>query len=376
MRMLLLSSIFLFVSQATAQTKIPTFFTVVAQNFDKWDANKDGVISREETDDLVPKRSIQGVAAAALASLHLMQNNKKIDLPPVTRQYLQEQVARDGKPGQPDFQRRYVNAWNKIKSSTRSLISGNITLESMHQGRMGDCYLIAPLGAMVARNAGQVRGMFVESPGSGYGVRFADGHLVNVAPLSDTELAITGTTEGHGLWLGVLEKAISAAKREEVDDMKETDSVAGAIGRGGSIARYIPLLTGHKGKVINFHEKNSPPRAAEAKVKVNLTELRNELRQAMEDKRIVCCSTTTESGVPGLSSRHAYALLKYDAASDVVHLWNPHGNKFVPKGPAGLANGYPTVDGKFTVPVSQFVKAFRSVTLETPVKATFQNTRK
>lgn len=174
----------------------------------------------------------------------------------------------------------------------------------------------------------------------------------------------------------MLEKAISAAKRDEMDDMKDTDSVAGAIGRGGSTARFLPLLTGHKSKVIRFHEKGSSPKATEAKVKVNLKELRLALNEAMANKRIVCASTTTETGVPGLASRHAYAVLRFDAANDLVYLWNPHGNKFVPKGAPGLANGYSTADGKFTMPLQDFVKAFRAVTLETNQPAVFQSGKK
>lgn len=68
--------------------------------------------------------------------------------------------------------------------------------------------------------------------------------------------------------------------------------------------------------------------------------------------------------MPGLNSHHAYAVLSFDASKDVVQVWNPHGNKFVPKGPAGLTNGYPTTDGKFTMSLQDFVKAFRSISYE------------
>jgi hypothetical protein len=61
---------------------------------------------------------------------------------------------------------------------------------------------------------------------------------------------------------------------------------------------------------------------------------------------------------------HAHAVVGYDSATRKVRLWNPHGNKFTPKGPAGLANGYPTEDGFFTMPLADFVVTFRSVYAE------------
>jgi len=359
-----------------AQSKPPTFFAVVQSQFDKWDANKDGVLSKDETDDLVVDANVKGQAAAAIASLQMIQNSKKFELPPVTRSYLQTQAAVDGKPGQPDFQRRYVNALNKINKSSRVLFAGAINLEDMHQGRLGDCYLIAPLGSLVHRDPNSIKKMFVKQSGTGHVVRFADGHTVTVPILTDAEVALTGTTEGHGLWLAVLEKAISLAKKQENSSANDPDSVAGSIGRGGSTLRFIPLLTGHRGKSLAFHEKGSPLKASEAKVRVKLPDVRQTLIKAMAEKHLVCCSTTTETGVPGLSPRHAYAVLGFDASRDVVSIWNPHGNKFVPKGPAGLTNGFPTNDGKFTMTLAEFVKAFRSMSYEGSEAASYTGSPK
>lgn len=371
MRLLLTALVLSLPALAQAQSRPPSFFTVIGAQFDKWDVNHDGVLSKEETDNLVVDPSIKGNAAAALVAVHSLQNSKKLNLPPITRSYLQEQAGINGKTGQPDFQRRYINALNKIQNSTRNVFAGSVNLETMHQGRLGDCYLIAPLGSLVHRNPDLIKKMFAGKTREGYLIRFADGHTVTVPPLTDAEVALTGTTEGNGLWLAVLEKAISLAKKQEVTEIRDKDSVAGAIGQGGSTMRFIPLLTGHQGRSMGFHQKDSPPRASEAVVKVNLVELRQTLTQAMNDKRMVCCSTPQETGVPGLTPRHAYAVLNYDAARDVVYLWNPHGNKFIPKGPAGLTHGYPTTDGKFSMSLVEFVKAFRSMSYEGTAMASY-----
>lgn len=42
-------------------------------------------------------------------------------------------------------------------------------------------------------------------------------------------------------------------------------------------------------------------------------------------------------------------------------VFNPWGNNFTPKGAPGLANGYPTKLGLFTVPLDQFQQAFTGI---------------
>lgn len=51
---------------------------------------------------------------------------------------------------------------------------------------------------------------------------------------------------------------------------------------------------------------------------------------------------------------HAYAVLNYDEAKDLITLWNPHGNNFKPMGPEGFINGYETKGGVFTLSSKDF----------------------
>ncbi len=111
-------------------------------------------------------------------------------------------------------------------------------------------------------------------------------------------------------------------------------------------------------------------------MKVKLPDVKQTLVKAMADHRMVCCSTSKDTGVPGLNSHHAYAVLSFDAAKDIVYLWNPHGNKFVPKGPGGLTNGFSTTDGKFSMTLAEFVKAFRSMSFEGAETASYKGAKK
>ena len=46
-------------------------------------------------------------------------------------------------------------------------------------------------------------------------------------------------------------------------------------------------------------------------------------------------------------------------------IFNPWGNHFTPKGPPGLANGYPTEHGQFTVPLDHLMQFVTQLVYET-----------
>ena len=59
--------------------------------------------------------------------------------------------------------------------------------------------------------------------------------------------------------------------------------------------------------------------------------------------------------------------------NDSVTFWNPFGNKYVPRGPAGLEHGYPTSYGRFVCPLPEAVQWFGSFSCETDEPATTVN---
>jgi len=68
-----------------------------------------------------------------------------------------------------------------------------------------------------------------------------------------------------------------------------------------------------------------------------------------------------------LNGNHAYAVTGYDPKADRIALWNPHGQTFSPKGTPGLQNGYPTKEGRFTMPLTDFMQAFAGLAFETNI---------
>jgi hypothetical protein len=301
----------------------------------------------------------------------------------------------------PDFAARFKNCMDRIEKTDRSLFAGNLepTIEHCHQGPLGDCFFVSVVGAAVKHDAAGLRKMIKERPaseGSGYTVKFGTGREVTVSPLTDAEIAISSTTQDkggdEGLWLAVLEKAFGTSRLEDMPNRYETESATDAIAKGGNTATSIRLLTGHTTERIALKRrarmawmeqydvnKRLLPPPANSRVVMQTVEAPEKLAKKVREKvpaalkagKIVATGTSEEKQPPGISGKHAYAVLAYDGNKDTLTLWNPHGNTFSPRGgkEPGLSSGYPTKAGVFELPVGEFVRIFNGVTIETEKEA-------
>ena len=115
------------------------------------------------------------------------------------------------------------------------------------------------------------------------------------------------------------------------------------IGVGGSPHTPLGFLTGHTTERLGcegFLKTDLSPADRAAK----LDEIRDKLVAAQKAGKLIVGGTADIGGpqvkVPGLYYNHSYAVLNYGRATDTVTFWNPMGNRFTPKGPPGLADGY------------------------------------
>lgn len=375
--LILLASINLALPPAVSAQAKPTaameFVEQVEKHFKAWDKDGDGKLSSKEIDDLVDEPQIKGKAAAAVAALKRADRAKKTaPLPPFTREYFQNYAKMKGPDKQtvPDFGGMYSSSLRRIEKANRELfVSEMPRLETMHQGRLGDCYFLAPVGAALHRSPDVIKTMFAKQSDGSIEVRFAGGRKVRVRPVTDAELGLTSSTNGDGIWLNTLEKAFGQSRNERLSSDQHKDSVTDLIANGGSSRPVIELLTGHQAKGVSLRPKDKEKSLTEAEITAKLSVLRPILQTAMKDKRLVCCGTsgTSESDmkVPGIAGKHAYAVLGYDPIKDEIQLWNPHGNTFTPKGTIGLQHGYGTKAGRFSMPLKDFVQAFAGLSYET-----------
>jgi thiol-disulfide isomerase/thioredoxin len=339
------------------------FIKAVSAGFLTWDKDHDQTLSLDELDAAIENPANKGQAAAALAALKRAARSTNYTLPALTLANICQLARNPPATNQPDLHGMYNSCLKRITGVTNhELFASSLPqLSTVRQGRMGDCFCLAPLGAMIHRDPREVASLFSVQADGRVRVEFGGG-AVSVAPPTDAELAMTAGNSHDGVWVNLYEKAIGEVRNDQRAPDKRSDLAIDAIANGGSEGRIMSYLTGRRvtGSGFKFAKDAATTPAARA---TQLDELRQKLVAATSQKRLMACGTQKPT-TPGLTPKHAYAVLDYDAQTDSVELWNPHGNNFKPKGPPGLSNGYPTKNGFFTVPVAELVQQFSGMSFE------------
>jgi hypothetical protein len=356
------------------------FASQVTAHFVAWDKDKDGVFSKAEVDAAMADPEIVGTEAAAIVSIKRAVRTKTYQLPPLTSQALQQLASAKPAKGKPDFEGMYKAAFNRLPKDNKALFTaGTPKLDVVRQGKLGDCFCLAPLGAMLARNPQDVAALFQRQPDNTYKVQI--GHQsVSVAAPTEAEIVLSASTQQTGMWVNLYEKAVGTIRLKPTKTAgtetsspsattvaaSVTDATASpmdAVGRGGSAGTMLSMLTGHK--IIRLScsfaksDKTTPAERDE-----KLGKIREQLTLAQKERRLMTTGTTRPK-TPGITPNHAYAVLGYDAKTDTIQLWNPHGDNFTPKGIAGLEYGYPRKAGVFSMPLTDFVSQFAGLAFET-----------
>ena len=343
------------------------FLAVVSARFATWDADRNGELSAAELDTLVIDPKITGPDAAAVGALRRAARGSRT-MPAVTSltlDHIREVAAAEPQKGQVNLPAMFAFGVKRIASTSRTLFGeaegGQPRLETIHQGKLGNCFCLAPLGALVHARPQVVASMFKTQPDGSCDVVLGK-QTVRVAPPTDSELAFIASNEQHGLWVNLYEKAVAQARNEMKPEAERSAAAIEVLARGGSAGTMLAFITGHE--IVRFSCKwakdaKTPPTEQEARLK----ELRGLLGAAVSEKRLMTCGTTTTT-TPGVTPNHAYAVLGFDAATERLRLWNPHGGSFKPRGEPGLQFGYPMADGVFEIPLLDFVKQFSGLAFE------------
>jgi len=366
--LLLLAFIAIFPGNLHAESSPP--LQVALSAFASWDADLDGTLTPAELDTAIASPATQGENAAAAVALLRISRIKSQTVKDFTRSSLSElapslrfEDPRDAEEttaqAVPDprsnFERYYAAALKKITTSPRALFTGPPSLENFRQGRLGTCFSLAPLTALTYADPEAVPRLFTVSTDDGaVTVTFGQDNTVTVAPLTDGEIALGTDTGGNGLWAATYEKAVGELRRTSANTTNSTPYAVAT--RGGSAGTMLSVLTGRA--IERFSCKAWLPAAntPEPELAKKLDELRALLRVATAEKRLMTAGTSNKTRkVPSLSQNHAYAVLGYDATTDLITIRDPHGQNFAPKDEPGLEHGYLVRAGIFQVPVPEAV---------------------
>ena len=339
--------------------------SVLERYFVAWDADRDGALSVDEINRLLGDAGVRGEAAAAVATLkRASRTRRKEPLPAFTLPYLR-QLALAPVPAKdlPNLPAMFGGSLKRIAQAKRDLFAPEgPRLETIRQGRMGNCFSLAPLAALARERPEFIREQMIRPLEDGhYLVRLGKREMRVAAP-TDTEIALSSENEDGSLWVNVYEKAAGEAHNEQKPPEKREATGLDALNRGGSAGAQLAFITGHEMVRVSCRFAKQKDLSPEAFDK-HLADLRAALTAATRERRLMTCGTL-KTTIPGITPNHAYAILGYDAATDLIQLWNPHGDTLEVKGPPGPQNGYPMRDGVFEMPLTVFVREFAGTAYE------------
>jgi hypothetical protein len=342
--------------------------------FSRWDRNHDGSLDAKEINALIENPQVRGNEAAAVVGIRRILPTPEAGKPAPALTLAQLLAATDDYGVQQD----YLRLSKLIPTISRTLFfpadPGPLTI---HQGPVGDCYLMSVMGAVAYRHPEAVRNMIHPHPDGSYEVRFPNRKIIQISPLTDSELVMCAPEGGdHGIWVAVLEKAYAEVRREtketrsgvelDVDDAVTRDLISG----GGRMGPVIAVFTGHDSVALRVGAlaKRNPANAAD-----QAQALLSELHQF--PYRIMAAASANKPMPKGMPGKHAYGVLNYDPTRRVVRLFNPWGNDFTPSGPSGMVNGYATRQGVFDIPLQDFVQLFARLAHEIDPSAAQQGAK-
>jgi hypothetical protein len=371
---LILAAVLLFTAGHASAAESP-FLRHALEGFDQWDANKDGSLSIGEIETAIASPAVVREKAAAAVALRRVAKNKKNPVNAYSKDDIkrmtgavvedtrdtEENPDNDNRPG--GFEKYYDAALKRITTTRRELIVGGAPkLDEFKQGRLGSCFCLAPLSALVYADPKAAANLFKVSPdGEFVTVTFGKDTPVKVSRVTDGEIALASGTGQNGVWSATYEKAVgqlrSAGKADE-----SSPTPLSVVSRGGSAGSMLSVLTGNEIERFSckpwFEGANTP----KAELDKKLVELRTLLRTSIAQKKLMTAGTSGKTRkVPSLSRGHAYAVIGYDAKTDMVTIRDPHCQDFKPKGAPGLENGYVVKQGIFKAPlfeVTQFMAGF------------------
>jgi hypothetical protein len=163
----------------------------------------------------------------------------------------------------------------------------------------------------------------------------------------------------------VLEKAYGLLVERALARRGEVEDALDALGDGGHATAAVTLFTGCDAAVLQFRPDDPLAAPGSRRVEGFLPLTRRLLSDNFRQRRLTCCQTLTGETPPGITRCHMYAVLGFDPAGDLVHVWNPWGNSFQPRSDPGLVAGYPVRQGHFSVPLRDFIRIFDSLVSET-----------
>lgn len=320
------------------------FFGILRSNFDAWDLNKDGALTGDEISVDLQNPAIGGKCAAALSALKTQERfdwraDKSFTYYSMKEIDKIEDAFMNSNKAAKALVAYYKSGLSKLKQQSPALFNYKVPhIGGIRQGHSSNCYFLAAVAGYSQVRPSEFMNMFAENPDQSYTVRFPRREPIIVTAPTPGEFATYPDAGIDGAWLTVIEKAYGAAvNNATIDGQEMLEDIDTLVLHGGSTAKVIENVTGHKIKVFNF---KSVEVCAEA---------HNILTDAIATHRIVTAHVVG----------HALTVVNYLPARNLVLIWNPWGTTRLYK-----AAGEKMENGFFWMPLSEFLMKFKCIIVE------------
>jgi hypothetical protein len=325
------------------------FLDLLKANFDAWDINHDGRLTRAEVELDMQNPKIKGDSAAALAALKWGMSGadpaapKEISLADFDAM---EATLATGKKLDRPYLPHFVDGRKKLQAEQRKLFSeGAPHLAAIRQDSTSDCYFNSAVGSLAQASPQTIVKLIQQNPDGTFTVTFPGKAAERIPAPTDAEIA--GYTDASdGIWFNVLEKAY--AKIRPIDPKSATSEPLDAAALiGGDENGTMALVSGHQTKVTRFPLTSNRPADANF-----LQQVRADLTGAFHDHRAVVTA----------KYHHAFAVVAFDPRIDTVTIHNPYdgnGGEGMPDGESDISSG-----GFFSISTEKFVENFKSMGVE------------
>jgi hypothetical protein len=326
------------------------FLAQVTNNFDAWDLDHDGRLTRAEIERDMQDATIKGDAAAALAALKWDVMDTKPGEPPKSYaradfEAMQSQLA-GGKGFKLPYLAHFTNGLKKLGETPRQLFAEEIPhLTSIRQDSTSDCYFNSAVGSVAQASPKAIVKLIKQNADGTFTVTFPGKASDRIPAPTDAEIAAYSDA-ADGIWFNVLEKAY--AKIRPIDPKAATsEPIDAAALIGGSENDVLGLISGHKIKATHF-----PLISRRTLDERLLKNVRAELIEAFQNHRAVVTA----------KYHHAFAVVAYDPRTDTVTIHNPYDGN----GSEGLPNGDNPISsiGFVSLSTEQFVENFKGMGVE------------
>ena len=367
---MLLTPFFVAVALQGGDQPATRFGAIVLQNFRAWDANRDGVLGKDEVNAAVVDPRYRDQTAAVLAALKEWLDHVKVTptlnatwffqyhvlrfppLDPSLSAKDKEAVNQQRAQYAPGLIDRYTTALGRIRRGPYPLYKpSGPSLDDIHQGGQPDCWLVAALGGAVARNPQDITSK-IEVARDGYIVHWADGQTIPVGPITDAEIALAGADLSRGLWVRVFERSWRLRKPVTLHRRNpKTGVVTLTLGAIESVSgRFADSILGYENVNVN------PPASDLAEKCANI---RSRLKDNLAHRRLTYCVSGRGRQYPGMPNAHWQTVFGYDAPTDSILVWNPWGDTTRPGEVA-----FPRRGGFYQIPVEALARSFWSIVFE------------